>query len=117
MSLFVVLVLVLVAVATACGAASTSPDLASLGLLIEADIQTGTTFEVSVPIDADTTLSVGTAPSGVNAAISSGTDGSLLLTVAVESDAPRGIYSLGLIAIRDGEEYELAWPFNVVDPG
>lgn len=108
---------VFVLLAAACSSAVAPPDIESLGLLIEADIQAGGTFEVSIPIDENTTVSVENAPRGVTAALTPGANGSILLTVAVEPDTPRGAYNLGLIVVRDGERYELVWPFDVEDPG
>ena len=109
--------LALMVLASACSA-STAPDLESLGLAIETDIQAGATFEVAAPMQPDTTVSVKTTPAGVTAAITDGrTAGMMLLTVNVEFDTPRGSYSLGLSVIRDGEEFVVGWPFEVVEPG
>ncbi|MDH3539456.1 MAG: hypothetical protein OEP52_05645 [Acidimicrobiia bacterium] len=108
---------VLVLVAGACGSSSTV-DRESLGLMIEADIQAGSRFEVSVPMQPDTAIEVVSAPAGVTASISEAADGgALLLSVAVDADTPRGAYNLGLLATQDGEEHLIGWPFDVVDAG
>ncbi len=61
---------------------------------------------------------VKTTPAGVTAAITDGpTAGMMLLTLNVEFDTPRGDYNLGLSVIRNGEESEVGWPFEVVEPG
>ncbi|MGB5565533.1 MAG: hypothetical protein WBN93_04305, partial [Acidimicrobiia bacterium] len=110
-------VLALMVLASACSGSS-APDLESLGLAIETDIQAGATFEVAVPKQPDTTVSVKTTPAGVTAAITDGpTAGMMLLTLNVEFDTPRGDYNLGLSVIRNGEESEVGWPFEVVEPG
>jgi len=102
--------------ASACSASS-APDLESLGLAIETDIQAGATFEVTVPKQPNMTVSVKTTPAGVTAAITDGpTQDMLRLTVHVEFDTPRGDYNLGLSAIRDGEEFLVGWPFTVTEP-
>ena len=107
----------LIVLAAACSSAD-APDLESLGLAIETDIQAGSMFEVVVPQLSDTTVTVATMPAGVTAAVTPGpTDGSMKLTVNVEFDTPRGSYNLGLAAVRGGEEYEVGWPFDVTDPG
>ena len=63
--------------------------LEELGLMIEADIQAGSSFEVVVPKVADTTVSVVSAPPGVSAAIGDvPSGGSMLLSVAVDPDTP-----------------------------
>ena len=108
---------VLALVAGACGSTSTV-DRESLGLMIEADIQAGTRFEVSVPMQPDTSIEVVSAPAGVTASISEvAGGGAILLSVAVDADTPRGAYNLGLLATRDGEEFLIDWPFDVVDGG
>lgn len=100
-----------------CGSADEPATLEDLGLAIAADVQQGATFEVAVPILAGTTLSVATAPAGVNAAIVEASDGdSLRLSLDVDSGTPAGTYNLGLVVLRDGERQEIAWPFDVV-PG
>ena len=101
------------------GCASTeSVDLEELGLAMEVDIQAGSRFEVAVPLDPDTAISVAAAPRGVTAAISAAPDGeSMLLSVAVDSETPRGAYNLALLVIRHGDEHELGWPFSVVEAG
>jgi len=98
--------------------ASAEPvSLENLGLSMEVDIQAGGAFEVTVPVDPDTRVSVVAAPRGVTAAISEAPDErQLLLSVAVHSDTPRGAYNLALLVTRDGRAYELGWPFDVVDP-
>lgn len=112
-----VAVLALTVLATACSDTN-PPDIESLNLAISADIQAGTTFEVAVPEKADTSIRVKTTPAGVTAAITDGPEaGTIVLTVNVEFDTPRGAYNLGLSVVRDGEEYEVGWPFEVVDPG
>jgi hypothetical protein len=94
-----------------------SVTLEDLGLDIEVDIEAGTEFELGVPLDPDTVVDVVAAPPGVNAGISAQpSEGSLLLTVAVDPDTPRGAYDLALLVTRNGEEYELGWPFEVVEP-
>jgi hypothetical protein len=106
----------LAVVLAACGSASTV-DLESLGLMIEADIQAGSRFETVVPARPDTTIDVVSAPPGVTASISEASDGeSIVLSVVVEGDTPRGAYNLALRVVQDGEEYELGWPFEVVEP-
>jgi hypothetical protein len=109
--------LALMVLASGCSA-STAPDLESLGLAIETDIQAGATFEVAAPKQPGTTVSVKTTPAGITAAITDApTDGMMLLMVNVEFDTPRGDYNLGLSVIRDGEEFVVGWPFEVVEPG
>lgn len=107
-----------VAVALLLGACSSTAEpatLEDLGLAIAADIQQGSFFEVAVPIVTGTDIAVGTAPSGVEAAISPSSDGaSLLLTLDVDPDTPSGTYNLGLVVTRDGQRQELGWPFDVV---
>ena len=101
---------------TACGSTSTV-DLESLGLMIEADIQAGSRFEVAVPASPNTTIEVVEAPPGVTASISETAGGeSILLSVVVENDTPRGAYNLALRVVQDGDEFELGWPFEVVEP-
>ena len=97
--------------------ASTEPaSLENLGLSMEVDIQPGTDFEVVVPIDPDTSIRLVSAPPGVSAAIPEAPNGdSILLSVAVDPDTPRGAYGLALLVTRDGKEYELGWPFKVVE--
>ncbi len=95
---------------------SAAPDIESLGLAITADIQAGSTFEVAVPATADTELSVVSAPPGVTATITHAPGGMMRLALAVDDDTPRGAYNLALLAIRDGERFELGWPFEVVEP-
>jgi len=85
-------VVVFALVAGACGSATTV-DRESLGLMIEADIQAGTRFEVSVPNNSDFSIEVASAPAGVTASISETADGeTLLLSVEVGADTPRGAY-------------------------
>lgn len=111
--------LVVVAAAAVFMAACSSPaapDIESLGLAITADIQAGATFEVAVPATADTELSVVSAPPGVTATITAGPEGAMRLVVSVDHDTPRGAYNLALLVVRDGERYELGWPFEVVEP-
>lgn len=104
------------AVLAAACSSSAAPDIESLGLAITADIQAGSTFEVAVPATADTELSVVSAPSGVGATITDAPEGMIRLAVAVGEDTPRGAYNLALLAVRDGERYELGWAFEVVEP-
>lgn len=106
----------LTVVVAACGSSSTV-DIQSLGLGVEADIQAGSRLELAVPLQPDTTIQVAFAPAGVTAAISEAADGdSLLLSVAVDADTPRGAYNLALLVDQDGESYEVGWPFEVVEP-
>lgn len=93
-----------------------APDIESLNLAISADIQAGTTFEVVVPATTDTVISVVSAPPGVTADITEVPQDMIRLEVAVDADTPRGAYNLALMAVRDGESYELGWPFEVVEP-
>ena len=114
---FVAAAAALIVLTAACSSADV-PDLESLGLKIDTDIQAGSTLEVAVPKQAGTTVSVATSPAGVTAAITPDrSDGFMLLTVNVEFDTPRGAYNLGLRVDRDGKEYELGWPFEVTEPG
>ena len=107
----------LIVLAAACSSAD-APDLESIGLAVETDIQAGSTFEVTVPRQADTSVSVATMPPGVTAAFTPGAaDDTIKLTVNVEFDVPRGEYDLGLSVVRDGEEYTVGWPFEVTEPG
>ena len=116
-SRFAIAAVVLALVAGACGS-STTIDRESLGLLIEADIQAGTRFEVTVPKNPDFSIEVASAPAGITASISEAADGeALLLSVEVDADTPRGAYNLGLRATRAGEEFLVGWPFDVVDGG
>lgn len=97
-------------------ASSSTVDLASLGLDIDTDIQAGSQFEVAVPIQSGTTITVASAPPGVTASISETAGGeSILLSVAVDAGTPRGAYRLALFVVRGEEEYQLGWPFDVVD--
>ena len=99
----------------ACGAA-TGVDLEDLGLAVEADIQAGADFELVVPAQTGTTIEVVLAPPGVVASISDVSGGeSIRLAVAVDPDTPRGAYNLALRVVKDGEEYEFGWPFEVID--
>ena len=109
-----------VAALTVLAAACSSPEavtLENLGLAIEADIQAGASFEVVVPMRADTTVRVVSAPDGVTAAVVDSLDGETrVLTLAVASDTPRGAYSLGLGVVRDGEELLIGFPFDIIEP-
>ena len=114
---FVAAAAALIVLAAACSSAD-GPDLESLSLKIDTDIQAGATFEVAVPKQAGTTVSVATSPAGVTAAITPDrTGGFMVLTVNVEFDTPPGPHNLGLLVDRDGEEYELGWPFEVTELG
>jgi len=109
--------LALMVLATGCSS-SEEPSLESLNLAIAADIQAGETFEVAVPSQSDTLVAVETTPAGVTAAITDDSEaGTMLLTVNVEFDTPRGAYNLGLSVVRDGKEFLVGWPFEVIDPG
>jgi len=102
--------------AVACSS-SEAPDIESLGLAMTVDIQAGATFDVTVPATADTDLSVVSAPPGVTAKLTEDAeDGTIRLKVAVDEDTPRGAYNLALLAVRNGERYELGWPFEVIEP-
>jgi hypothetical protein len=105
------------ALAGACTTASAEPiDLETLGLSIQANIQAGSSFEAVVPNDPATSVEVISAPPGVTANISETPDGtSIRLSISVDADTPRGLYNLGLRAERDGESFELGWPFEVVE--
>lgn len=96
--------------------ASGVPDIESIGLSIEASIQAGEVFEVTVPAQSDTTLSVESAPAGVIATITTGSEPQTnLLRVEVADDTPRGSYNLGIAIAHDGETTVVSWPFDVVD--
>lgn len=113
----VAVVLASFAVVAAACSSSDAPDIESLGLAMTVDIQAGATFEVTVPAIANTDLSVLSAPPGVAATLTEGAGAStMLLRVAVDEDTPRGAYNLALLAVRDGERYELGWPFAVIEP-
>ena len=100
----------------ACGSTE-SVTIEDLGMSVEIDIQAGSEFELAFPLDHDTDISVASAPPGVTATITEAPNGeSILLAVAVASDTPRGAYNLALLATRNGEDYELGWPFDVVEP-
>ena len=106
----------LTVLAAACSA-SKGPDIESLGLAMEVDIQAGAIFEVAVPMMDDTTISVVQAPPGVAAIITPGIEpGTILLQLAVDRTTPRGAYNLAISVVQDGDEYELGWPFNIVEP-
>lgn len=106
----------LVVLAVACSTATNEPDLESLGLTMGIDIQAGSTFEVAVPVASGTTVSVASAPTGVDAAITPAAEaGTIVLTVSVDEEAPRGAYNLALRVVQDGVQYELGWPFEIVD--
>lgn len=108
-------VVVFAVLAVACS--SSEPlDIESLNLAIETDIQAGATFEVAVPATEGVELSVVAAPVGVTATLTDAGESMMLLRVAVDADTPRGAYNLTLLAARDGEDYEVGWPFEVVDP-
>ncbi|NND02383.1 MAG: hypothetical protein HKN91_06300 [Acidimicrobiia bacterium] len=96
--------------------ATEAVDIESLGLVVSADIQAGTTFELAVPSNPDVELTVVSAPPGVTATLSEVADERWLLKIVVDEDTPRGAYNLALRAVRDGESYELGWPFEVVEP-
>lgn len=100
---------------TACSS-SEGVDIESLGLDMSVDIQAGSSIEISVPETAGVDLTVVSAPPGVTAELADGSAGMMLLTVAVDEDTPRGAYNLALLAVRDGERFELGWPFEVVEP-
>ena len=100
----------------ACGSTE-SVTIESLGLSVEVDIQAGSEFELAFPLDQDTSIGVVSAPPGVTATITEASNGeSMLLAVAVDAATPRGAYNLALLATRNGEDYELGWPFDVVEP-
>jgi hypothetical protein len=93
-------------------------DLQSINLDVTADIQAGTTWFVSVPEVEGVSLSVGTAPEGVDASIYFDANENVqVLEVKVDGDAPRGAYNLGIEVDRDGELTTVNWPFAVVNPG
>lgn len=102
-------------VVAACGSSS-AVDIQSLGLDVEADIQAGARFELALPVQPGTTIELVSAPPGVTASLSEAGGGSLLLSVAVDADTPRGAYNLALRVDQDGDTHELGWPFEVVDP-
>ncbi len=104
------------ALLTAACSSSAAVDIESLGLAITVDIQAGSTFEVAVPATASTELRIVSAPPGVTATITDAPEGMIRLVVAVDEDTPRGAYHLALLAVRDGERFELGWPFEVVEP-
>jgi hypothetical protein len=107
-------VITLATLAGAC-TASEPVDLQGLGLEIGVDIQAGESFEVTVPMEADTSVAVVSAPKGVTASISEPADGeSMQLSVSVAPDTPAGDYIVLLRAERGGEGAELEWPFGVV---
>ena len=100
----------------ACGTSSTI-DVQSLGLDVEADINAGSRFEITVPTQPDTTIEVVATPPGVTAWITDEGGGrSVRLTVAVEFDTPRGAYNLALRVTQNGQVSELGWPFEVTEP-
>lgn len=100
----------------ACNSTAERASLEDLGLAIAADVQQGSSLEIAVPAVSGTEISVVTAPSGIEAAVSRAADGqSLLLTLDVALDTPSGTYNLGLVVIRDGQRQELTWPFDVVE--
>ena len=101
-------------VLAACGSTTGPSTLEDLGLAIAADVQQGASFEVAVPAIAGTTITVSSAPSGVNAAIAESADGSLRLSIVAGPDTPAGTYNLGLTVLRNGEEQVLGLPFDVV---
>jgi hypothetical protein len=105
------------AVLTAACSSSEPLDIESLNLAVGTEIQAGATFEVAVPATEGVELSVVAAPPGVTAELTGAGEEMLLLRVAVDADTPRGAYNLALLAMRDGDRYELGWPFDVVDPG
>lgn len=106
----------LVLMATSCTSAA-EPDIESLGLAIKADIQAGTTFDAVVPVDRDTDITLIAAPPGVDATVERTSDGdSVMVSLAIDDDTPRGAYALALRVIQNGETYELGWPFEVVEP-
>lgn len=115
---FVVGATVLVGLLGLAGCSSSSaPDLESIGLRIEADIQAGASFELAFPSQDGTTMTIVSAPPGVDARIGAGSEpGTNLLTVVVDGDTPRGAYNLAITVVRDGEETNLGWPFEVVEP-
>lgn len=101
----------------ACGSSSTV-DIQSLGLDVGAEIQAGQQFELSVPVEPDTTIELVSAPPGVTASLTEAADGkSVRLALDVDADTPRGAYNVALRVDKDGKEYELGWPFDVVEGG
>lgn len=103
-----------VLVLAACGSSSTV-DVESLGLGVDTQIQAGQQFVLTVPAQPDTTIDVVSTPAGVTASIAEA-DGTVTLVVNVEFDTPRGDYNLALLVDQDGEETELGWPFEVIEP-
>ena len=100
---------------TACSSAE-SVDIESLGLEMTVDIQAGSKIEIAVRETPDIDLTIVSAPPGVSADITDGSEGMILLTVTVDEATPRGAYNLAMLAVRDGERFELGWPFEVVEP-
>lgn len=94
------------------------PDIESLGLAIDTQIEAGSTFEVTVPMDPATSIVVAAAPPGVEAEIMRTPSGeAIVLSIAVDPGTPQGSYDLALMVNREATEYRLAWPFEVVEPG
>ncbi len=101
----------------ACSNGSEPPSLQSLGLDVSAQIQAGNSFSLTVPMTAEMELTVGAAPSGVDATVERNlVTNDVTVHLAVAEDVPRGAYELPLTVVSQGDSYELNWPFSVVDP-
>lgn len=99
---------------TACS--SSAIDIESLGLDVDAQIQAGFQYSLTVPVDDDITLEVVSTPRGVAAALTEAAGGTAIqLTVAVDADTPRGAYNLGMEATRNGQTVMVGWPFEIID--
>lgn len=106
----------LAVILTACSS-SDPVDIESLGLGVDVDIEAGETFELSVPATPDVDLSLVMAPNGVAASLSENEESDMIdLVVTVDEDTARGDYALALLAVKEGDRYELSWPFRVIEP-
>jgi len=98
------------------GCSSGTPDLESIGLATETEIQAGQVVEVAFVTQPDAAIRVVSAPTGVTATIAERPQpGERLLQVEVDAATPRGSYDLGILVVRKGEVTLRNWPFEVVD--
>lgn len=107
---------IVVALLLLLGACGEAPTIENLGLDVSVDIQSGTTFEMAVPMWDDATVGVLMTPAGVFANFQQvNADGEQVLRIDVRDDVQAGPYTLVLQAERGGEAHLLDWPFWVVD--
>lgn len=113
--LFAWVVLAVVVFGSAC---STTPDptVESLGLPFGGEIQAGATFQMAVPTQKDTRIEVLANPTGISSATFD-ENGMTNIVIEADENVPRGDSSLSLRVFRDGNEFDLSWPFTVIARG